>query len=295
MRKEIKSYYPSLLLLSKPSLKSNHTDSSIIAVKKGQLNHYFRSLVKSKDVLQSEALKNWLDPSNDPTHNTLSKTDKVGYMYLEDNIHKVWEKFWFVLLGSTLYYFNDDTTTTLVGVIELNERVVREVHERDKKYCFELNHAHNTKATLFFNVENEKEYNEWIQILKSESYEKCQNNQHTVLKKKVNSPVLLRKKLESTRKSSNNSHTSSSIPINNRVLDSSGDSIVKYSSPYRILSPSTPSPSNSSNTGSRSSFEDILKATSDPGQYEWIKGYLFFSFQLLMYLHFYLQITTLLY
>lgn len=144
----------------------SRTDATLVAERKIELQKYMQSLIKVDNPIVIKIIKEWIDPSNNPTHNSLSKPEKDGYLSKEGHILKTWKKRWFVLKGNFLYYFKDNSLSNLRGVISLKDVTIKEAPGKEHPYCFAIRKKNTFGETTFLSSSNKKDYKEWLNLLK---------------------------------------------------------------------------------------------------------------------------------
>lgn len=94
-----------------------------------------------------------------------SKIGKEGFLSKSgEQKVKLWKQRWFVLVGGSLYYYNKKTNFTPAGVLKLQEYVIEDTVESDKKVFVLKTKSTGKKVLLSAGTEEEK--HEWIASFK---------------------------------------------------------------------------------------------------------------------------------
>jgi len=84
---------------------------------------------------------------------------------LPDKPGRNWNNRYFILSGSSLYYYENQADPIAKGLIQLRECTLEEIPEKEikKSFCFIL----KTETQHFcFQAESETEYQEWVQVFR---------------------------------------------------------------------------------------------------------------------------------
>jgi hypothetical protein len=95
----------------------------------------------------------------------LKQTEKEGYLIKQGKIVRSWKRRWFVLTGSTLYYFKSKGDAEAAGAIPLQRCTVHV--NRAKKYSFEVGTQQN--RTFYLQAEDQTTMDEWIRVIERAS------------------------------------------------------------------------------------------------------------------------------
>jgi len=93
---------------------------------------------------------------------SLSPSDKEGYLTKQGGSVKTWKKRWFVLKGNRLYYFKSRKDQDVTGIIELTKDSFVKKEEKKKKYCFAVA---TSKRVFFMYPDTQTEQQEWLDKL----------------------------------------------------------------------------------------------------------------------------------
>eukprot|EP00002_Diphylleia_rotans_P039621 TRINITY_DN9225_c0_g1_i1.p1 TRINITY_DN9225_c0_g1~~TRINITY_DN9225_c0_g1_i1.p1 ORF type:complete len:567 (-),score=107.11 TRINITY_DN9225_c0_g1_i1:167-1867(-) len=89
------------------------------------------------------------------------RVDKQGWLTKEGRIVKNWKKRWFVLQGTQLKYFEDDTEREMKGFIDMTTSIVRP-NQKEGRQCLEIL-VEGRK--LIFHADSNQEHHEWMLAL----------------------------------------------------------------------------------------------------------------------------------
>ncbi|KAL7888525.1 hypothetical protein AOLI_G00034990 [Acnodon oligacanthus] len=97
----------------------------------------------------------------------LGQADSQGWLYKKRDSrtflgHK-WKKYWFVLKGSSLYWYTTDSADKAEGYITLRGFILNQAHECRRKFAIKASHPQ--VVTLFFAAENTKDMHKWLNKL----------------------------------------------------------------------------------------------------------------------------------
>nr|XP_014346458.1 PREDICTED: interactor protein for cytohesin exchange factors 1 isoform X2 [Latimeria chalumnae] len=97
----------------------------------------------------------------------LGHADLQGWLFKKKEIKgfigNKWKKFWFVLKGSSLYWYTNQVAEKAEGFISLPDFKVDQATECKKKHAIKASHP-QTK-TFYFAAENSEEMNKWLNKL----------------------------------------------------------------------------------------------------------------------------------
>uniref|UniRef100_A0AAY4C2Y1 PH domain-containing protein n=1 Tax=Denticeps clupeoides TaxID=299321 RepID=A0AAY4C2Y1_9TELE len=89
----------------------------------------------------------------------LGKLDCVGWLYKKKEnkgfLGTRWKKYWFVLKGSSLYWYASELADKAEGYINVTDFTISPTKETKKKHAVKASHSHN--LTLYFAAENLKD------------------------------------------------------------------------------------------------------------------------------------------
>ncbi|KAF2352995.1 Sec7 domain [Trinorchestia longiramus] len=126
--------------LHNPAVKDKQTLEQFINMNRGIDNgdDLPRELLESLyESIKTEPFKIPEDDGNDLMH-TFFNPDREGWLWKQGGRYKSWKRRWFILNDNCLYYFEFTTDKEPRGIIPLENIEVREVHDRNKPHCFEL-------------------------------------------------------------------------------------------------------------------------------------------------------------
>ncbi|KAI8094935.1 uncharacterized protein B0P05DRAFT_576982 [Gilbertella persicaria] len=141
------------------------TESTSSEWKRNTMNNLQEnSLLPTGNKLHSILPHNTIRRSEDILSDGSAQPDMEGWLYKQGDKYKTWNKRWFVLKGSNLFYFKSPKAVRMKGIINLKGYRI-EVDEtiHPGKYCF-LAH-HERERTFFFYTEHEKHMKEWLKAL----------------------------------------------------------------------------------------------------------------------------------
>nr|XP_020040726.1 interactor protein for cytohesin exchange factors 1 isoform X2 [Castor canadensis]XP_020040727.1 interactor protein for cytohesin exchange factors 1 isoform X2 [Castor canadensis]XP_020040728.1 interactor protein for cytohesin exchange factors 1 isoform X2 [Castor canadensis] len=97
----------------------------------------------------------------------LGHADCQGWLYKKKEkgtfLSNKWKKFWVVLKGSSLYWYNNQMAEKADGFVNLPDFSVERASECKKKHAFKINHPQI--KTFYFAAENLQEMNVWLNKL----------------------------------------------------------------------------------------------------------------------------------
>ncbi|CAN0079413.1 unnamed protein product, partial [Laminaria digitata] len=87
---------------------------------------------------------------------------KEGYLFKKSSSKMLqhWNRRWFVLDGSKLYYLKDDASRQKMLICDVKLCTVKEVHSADALYCFEIFSANRRNYML--QAEGPDELKSWV-------------------------------------------------------------------------------------------------------------------------------------
>ncbi|KAL7310112.1 hypothetical protein PS15m_010914 [Mucor circinelloides] len=105
-----------------------------------------------------------------PTQNSNSSTfpEYEGWIYKQSDRYKTWNKRWFVLHGTNLFYFKNPKDARMKGIVHLHgyRVVLQDANSHSastKKYYFKLHHDH--ERTFFLYTSTVHDMKNWVQAL----------------------------------------------------------------------------------------------------------------------------------
>jgi hypothetical protein len=90
--------------------------------------------------------------------------DMEGWLHKQGDKYKTWNKRWFVLKGTNLFYFKSPRDIRMKGIINLRGyRVISDDSIMTGKWCFKT--QHERERTFFFYCDTEDAMREWVKAL----------------------------------------------------------------------------------------------------------------------------------
>ncbi|ORX46273.1 PH-domain-containing protein [Hesseltinella vesiculosa] len=90
--------------------------------------------------------------------------DLEGWLHKQSDRYRTWNKRWFVLKGTNLFYFKSPKETRMKGIINLRGyRIEQDPSIHTGKYCFKA--QHERERTFYFYTESERNLREWLKAL----------------------------------------------------------------------------------------------------------------------------------
>ncbi|RCI04627.1 polar growth protein [Rhizopus stolonifer] len=87
-----------------------------------------------------------------------------GWLHKQSDKYKTWNKRWFVLKGTNLFYFKSPKEVRMKGIINLRGyRIVTDETIHGGKYCFKA--QHESERTFFFYTDSERSMKVWLTVL----------------------------------------------------------------------------------------------------------------------------------
>jgi len=96
---------------------------------------------------------------------SLGSPDKDGFLTKQGGSIKTWKRRWFVLKGSTLFYFKTKQDTEETGRIELGADSTVADEPKKKKNCFSVTPSLDAKRTFYMVPDRPSETQEWINAI----------------------------------------------------------------------------------------------------------------------------------
>src|SRR3990167_2754552 len=93
---------------------------------------------------------------------------KEGSLEKKGAKRRNWNQRWFVLKSKYLFYYNNNTEKILKGYIYLKNCTIESSYNKKKANCFSIS---TTFRTFLISASTEKEMKEWIQAIKSATFE----------------------------------------------------------------------------------------------------------------------------
>ncbi|KAK1796126.1 hypothetical protein P4O66_009214 [Electrophorus voltai] len=104
----------------------------------------------------------------------LGKVDCQGWLYKKKEsrafLGNKWKKYWFVLKGSSLYWYTNISAEKAEGYIILKDFTLDQAQECRRKYAIKASHMQI--VTLFFAAENKRDMHKWLSKLTAASSQK---------------------------------------------------------------------------------------------------------------------------
>eukprot|EP01125_Pyxidicula_operculata_P012216 TRINITY_DN3_c1_g1_i1.p1 TRINITY_DN3_c1_g1~~TRINITY_DN3_c1_g1_i1.p1 ORF type:complete len:454 (-),score=121.73 TRINITY_DN3_c1_g1_i1:418-1779(-) len=100
---------------------------------------------------------------------SLTPPDNEGWMTKQGGSWKSWKRRWFILKGTSLYYFKTKTDDNVTGIIELtNQSFVRkDDSKKTKKYTIQVATSKTTDRIFLMYPDTESEMNSWIKSIQA--------------------------------------------------------------------------------------------------------------------------------
>ncbi|KAI8096501.1 uncharacterized protein BX664DRAFT_258357 [Halteromyces radiatus] len=90
--------------------------------------------------------------------------DMEGWLHKQGDKYKTWNKRWFVLKGSNLFYFKSPKDIRMKGIINLRGyRIITDETIYAGKFCFRA--QHERERTFYFYTDTESSMKEWVKTL----------------------------------------------------------------------------------------------------------------------------------
>ncbi|KAL7308130.1 hypothetical protein PS15m_012024 [Mucor circinelloides] len=87
-----------------------------------------------------------------------------GWLHKQSDKYKTWNKRWFVLKGSNLFYFKSPKDVRMKGIINLRGyKIIVDETIHAGKYCFKA--QHDRERTFFFYTDTEESMRVWLKML----------------------------------------------------------------------------------------------------------------------------------
>ncbi|KAI8382991.1 hypothetical protein BD560DRAFT_385732 [Blakeslea trispora] len=163
-------------MLSRKSQQSMERDSTSEWMSSSQatsstvLNTPTPSTSTSKQPMQiSTTHKLTVSPLEEPTTTRTSTTDyqapeHEGWLHKQSDKYRTWNKRWFVLKGTNLFYFKSPKDVRMKGIINLRGyKIVVDESIHAGKYCFKA--QHERERTFYFYTDTEESMRTWLKML----------------------------------------------------------------------------------------------------------------------------------
>ncbi|CAO3642457.1 unnamed protein product [Cunninghamella echinulata] len=99
-----------------------------------------------------------------PSTDEFQAPEHEGWLHKQSDRYKTWNKRWFVLKGTNLFYFKSPKDVRMKGIINLRGyRVIVDEAIHSNKYCFKA--QHEQERTFFFYTDTADSMRLWIQAL----------------------------------------------------------------------------------------------------------------------------------
>ncbi|KAI9322392.1 hypothetical protein BX666DRAFT_609843 [Dichotomocladium elegans] len=187
-----------------------------------------------------------------------------GWLHKQGDRYKTWNKRWFVLKGSNLFYFKSPKDVRMKGIINLRGyRVVVDEAIHNNKYCFKV--QHDRERTFCFYTDSEESMRKWVNVLMK-----------TTIARDISSPVV-----------SSNPVATVSLEVARRMRPRP-PSMIMYNSATNTVSNSKSTPLPQTSGGSareddmshRSKMGMVAEEETGPEQYiAWINSHVHHSIQ----------------
>jgi len=103
---------------------------------------------------------------------SLGSPDKDGFLTKQGGSIKTWKRRWFVLKGSTLYYFKTKQDAEETGRIDLGADSTVADEPKKRKHCFSVTPSLDAKRTFYMVPDRPSETQEWITAI-TKAIENC--------------------------------------------------------------------------------------------------------------------------
>ncbi|KAG2214981.1 hypothetical protein INT46_010792 [Mucor plumbeus] len=108
-----------------------------------------------------------LSSSRQPIQSTteaFQAPEHEGWLHKQSDKYKTWNKRWFVLKGSNLFYFKSPKDVRMKGIINLRGyKIIVDESIHAGKYCFKA--QHDRERTFFFYTDTEESMRVWLKML----------------------------------------------------------------------------------------------------------------------------------
>ncbi|KAK4514094.1 uncharacterized protein ATC70_006102 [Mucor velutinosus] len=159
----------SLMLETRPSSNSTAAckrstfDSHLSALPSTPSIHQRHTL---SDVSMYDPSKATVPPAQQSSNSTFPECE--GWIYKQSDRYKTWNKRWFVLHGTNLFYFKNPKDSRMKGIIHLRgyRVVLQDANSHSastKKYHFKLHH--DQERTFFLYTSTVHDMKRWVQVL----------------------------------------------------------------------------------------------------------------------------------
>ncbi|KAI9265013.1 hypothetical protein BDA99DRAFT_40656 [Phascolomyces articulosus] len=102
--------------------------------------------------------------SNRASTNVFKAPEHEGWLHKQGDKYKTWNKRWFVLKGSNLFYFKSPKEVRMKGIIHLRGyRIVPDESIHPGKYSFKA--QHERERTFYFYTDSKESMRTWIKVL----------------------------------------------------------------------------------------------------------------------------------
>ncbi|KAI8393722.1 uncharacterized protein BYT42DRAFT_552009 [Radiomyces spectabilis] len=148
---------------------SSHSDISASATSNDWSLNY-STIISEDPVFPPNIHKLSVSCVDDPLLHRVSTADAFqapeheGWLHKQSDKYKTWNKRWFVLKGSNLFYFKSPKDVRMKGIINLRGyRIVVDDNIHSGKYCFKA--QHERERTFFFYTDTEQQMKTWVKEL----------------------------------------------------------------------------------------------------------------------------------
>ncbi|KAI8883186.1 hypothetical protein K501DRAFT_219836 [Backusella circina FSU 941] len=98
------------------------------------------------------------------TNEPFQAPEHEGWLHKQSDKYKTWNKRWFVLKGSNLFYFKSPKDVRMKGIINLRGyKIIVDESIHTGKYCFKA--QHDRERTFFFYTDTEESMRLWLKML----------------------------------------------------------------------------------------------------------------------------------
>ncbi|EIE80009.1 hypothetical protein G6F46_011652 [Rhizopus delemar] len=103
------------------------------------------------------------EPSNRASE-AFQAPEHEGWLHKQSDKYKTWNKRWFVLKGTNLFYFKSPKDVRMKGIINLRGyRIIVDESIHAGKYCFKA--QHELERTFYFYTDSEESMRIWLKML----------------------------------------------------------------------------------------------------------------------------------
>ncbi|GAN10492.1 conserved hypothetical protein [Mucor ambiguus] len=160
-------------VVSTHSSVANNGNTTNAAMNVHPLNTPTASLSSSRQPMQISNAHKLSVSSFDDTSNLANRQSTTeafqapeheGWLHKQSDKYKTWNKRWFVLKGSNLFYFKSPKDVRMKGIINLRGyKIIVDEAIHAGKYCFKA--QHDRERTFFFYTDTEESMRVWLKML----------------------------------------------------------------------------------------------------------------------------------